>query len=297
MLRRLPLVLLLAAAPAIAQGPDRSGHAAAEDGVALYFEVHGSGSETPLILVEGLGAATWLWERQVGAFAEALPVVVYDNRGVGRSDAPEGPYSIAQMADDLAAVLDELGIDRAHVLGASMGGFIAQEFALRYPDRVDRLVLVSTSAGGATHVPMAPEVLAQMMAPPTTNDPRALVASRLPLAFTEAFLADPATVAHLVDQRLERPQPPHAYQAQLMAGATFDAADRVHRITAPTLVAAADGDLVVPVENARRLVAALPCAELRIYPGLGHQFFVEAPEAFNRDVLAFLLAPDPSAHD
>jgi pimeloyl-ACP methyl ester carboxylesterase len=289
-------VFLLAAAAAAAQGPVRSGTADA-DGVALYFEVHGSGSATPLVLVEGLGAATWLWERQVGAFAEAMPVVVYDNRGVGRSDAPEGPYSIGQMADDLAAVLDEVGVERAHVLGASMGGFIAQEFALRYPDRVDRLVLVSTSAGGATHVPMAPDVLAQMMAPPATDDPRALVASRLPLAFTDAFLADSATVAHLVDQRLERPQPPHAYQAQLMAGATFDAADRVGQITAPTLVAAADGDLVVPVENARRLAAALPDAELVVYPGLGHQFFVEAPDAFNRDVLAFLLENDSSAHD
>ena len=295
MIKTLPLVLLLAADGAFAQSPVRSG-TADSDGVSLYFEVFGSGSGTPLVLVEGLGAATWLWEQQVPAFAEALPVVVYDNRGVGRSDAPPGPYAIAQMADDLAAVLDALGIDRAHVLGASMGGFIAQEFALRYPDRVDRLVLVSTSAGGATHVPMAPEVLAQMMAPPTSDDPRALVASRLPLAFTEAFLADSATVAHLVDQRLERPQPPHAYQAQLMAGATFDAADRVAQITAPTLVAAAEGDLVVPVENARRLAAALPCAELRVYPGLGHQFFVEAPDAFNRDVLAFLFS-DPTDHD
>jgi len=143
---------------------------------------------------------------------------------------------------------------------------------------------------------MAPDVLAQMMAPPPTDDPRALIESRLPLAFTEAYLADSATVAHLVDQRLERPQSPHAYQAQLVAGATFDAADRVSQITAPTLVAAAEDDLVVPVENARRLAAALSCAELRVYPGLGHQFFVEAPDAFNRDVLAFLL-PDPPAHD
>jgi pimeloyl-ACP methyl ester carboxylesterase len=290
-----PLLVLLLASAAAAQGPVRSGTAEA-DGAALYFELHGSGSGTPLVLVEGLGAATWLWERQLPALAEAVPVVVYDNRGVGRSDAPPGPYTIGQLADDLAVVLDTLGIDRAHVLGASMGGFVAQEFALRYPERVDRLVLVSTSAGGATHVPMAPEVLQQMMAPPATDDPRALVRSRLPLAFTEAFLADSATVAHLVDQRLERPQPPHAYQAQLVAGATFDAADRVSQITAPTLVAAASDDLVVPVENAHRLADALPNAELKVYPGLGHQFFVEAPDAFNRDVLAFLRA-DPPCHD
>lgn len=283
----LPL-LLAACASAQAPAPPRTGFAEAADGTRLYYEVRGEGPA--LALVEGLGAATWLWERQLAALAEHFTVVAFDNRGVGRSDAPAGPYSIAVMAGDLAAVLDTLGIGRAHVLGASMGGFIAQEFALHYPERVDRLVLASTSAGGATHVAMAPEVLRRMMAPPETDDARAFVRGRLPLAFTEAFLADSATAERLVDQRLERPQPPHAYQAQLMAGAAFDAAERVQGITAPTLVAAATGDLVVPVENARRLAAALPHAELRLYEGLGHQFWVEAPDAFNRDVIAFLTA-------
>ena len=296
-MNRFALLLLLATVvhPTRAQTPDaaRSGYAEAEDGTSLFFEVHGSGSATPIVLVEGLGAATWLWEQQLPELAEAFTVVAYDNRGVGRSDAPEGPYTIVQMADDLAAVLDTLEIERAHVLGVSMGGFIAQEFALRYPDRVDHLVLVSTSAGGATHVPMGADVLAQMMAAPETDDPRAFVRSRLPLAFSPALMADSARVEHLIDQRLERPQSAAGYQAQLMAGATFDAADRVRQITAPTLVAAATADLVVPVQNAHNLAKALPNAELRLYPDLGHQFFVEVPEAFNRDVIDFLhTAPD-----
>jgi pimeloyl-ACP methyl ester carboxylesterase len=268
--------------------PSSTGHVSV-NGTRLYYETYGSGPA--LALVAGLGAGTWLWEQQIDDLAEHFTVVAFDNRGVGRSDAPEGPYSIAMMADDLAGVLDSLGIERAHVLGASMGGFIAQEFALRYPERVDRLVLVATSAGGATHVPMSPETLARLMA--THEDPREYVRQRLPLAFTEAYLADTTTVKHLVDQRLEHPQPPQAYQAQLAAGATFDAAERVSQIQAPTLVAAATDDLLVPVENAHNLAEALPHAELQVYEDLGHQFFVERPAAFNQDVVAFLQGRSP----
>lgn len=269
-------------------GPPRAGLAEV-NGAQLYYELHGSGA--PLVLIEGLGTATWLWEQQVPAFAEHFTTVVYDNRGVGRSEAPAGPYSIGLMADDLAALLDTLGVERAHVLGVSLGGFIAQEFALRYPERVDRLILVSTSAGGATHVPMGPEAIARFMTP--ADDPRSLILQRLPLAFTDAYLADSANVERLVAQRLERPQPPQGYQGQLAAGSTFDAADRVQAITAPTLVAAADADVVVPVENGRRLAEALPNAEFVVYPGYGHQFFVEIPERFNRDVIDFLHASEP----
>lgn len=290
-MRYLLLLGLVLAAPLVLRAqstsPSATGYAQAPD-ARLYYEVYGSGP--PLVLIEGLGVATWLWEQQIDAFAEHFTVVAFDNRGVGRSDKPDGPYTIVQMADDVGALLDALDIDRAHVLGVSMGGFIAQEFALRHPERVDRLVLVSTSAGGATHVPMSQATLLRLFAP--HDDPREYVRQRLPLAFTATYLADSMAVEHLIAQRLRNPQPPAAYQAQVAAGATFDAAARVHEIQTPALVAAATDDLLVPVDNAHRLADALPEATLRIYDGLGHQFFVEQPEPFNQDVIAFLQAAD-----
>jgi pimeloyl-ACP methyl ester carboxylesterase len=134
-------VLLLTSAPraADAQTAARSAGMLKVNDVRLYHEVRGSGP--PLVLITGLGASLWLWEEQLPALAEHFTTIAFDNRGVGRSEAPEGPYTIVQMADDVAGLLDALGIERAHVLGFSMGGFVAQEFALRHPHR---LVLAAT---------------------------------------------------------------------------------------------------------------------------------------------------------
>jgi pimeloyl-ACP methyl ester carboxylesterase len=264
--------------------PDFVQERMAINGTELWVEVRGQGP--PLVLVEGMGVGTWMWERQVDALAEHFRTVTYDLRGSGRSAAPPGPYSIAQMADDLAGVMDALGIESAHVLGVSFGGMVAQEYALTRPERVERLVLVSTTAGGVSHVPMTMETLALFM--DATGTERERVRKKLPLAFTAAWLADEARVERMVDQRLAQPQQAHAFQAQAAAGAVFDASQRVSAIRAPTLVLAADADVVVPVENARYLAARIPGARLRVWEGLGHQFFVEAADSFNAEVITFL---------
>lgn len=255
------------------------------NGISLYYETSGSGAH--LVLIEGLGVATWLWEKQVPEFAKHFTTIVYDNRGAGKSDKPAGPYTIGMMADDLAALLDSLKISRAHLLGVSMGGFIAQDFALRYPEKVDRLILVSTSAGGPEHVPMALEVLAQMFA--TDGTPRELVRRKLALAYSEAFIQS-KEIEHLIDLRLADPQPPYAFMAQAAAGASFNASDRVQNIQAPCLIMAARGDRIVPAVNAQNLAKKIPQSRIKIYEGFGHQFFVEMPDRFNRDVIEFLSA-------
>lgn len=261
-----------------------SGHLSV-NGIDLYCEVEGSGP--PLVLIEGLGVGTWLWEEQVPAFREHFTTIVYDNRGSGRSDKPEGPYTVSEMTDDLVGVLDQLGIDRAHVLGVSLGGFIAQSLAIQAPDRIDRLVLVSATEGGDDHVPMDEETLTKMMS--LDRRTREGVRERLRLAFTDAFLeGEPAKVDHLIDLRLADPQPDHAYQAQAAAGASCDLSDEVSMIEAPCLVTAATEDVLVPVENARRLADKIPNSRLELYEGYGHQFFVEIPDRFNDDVITFL---------
>lgn len=254
------------------------------NGIEIYYEIAGTGPH--LVLIEGLGVATWIWEKQVPEFSKRFTTVVYDNRGVGKSEKPAGPYSIRMMADDLAALLDSLGISKAHILGISMGGFIAQDFALRYPDKVDRLILVSTSAGGPDHVPMAPDVLAQMFA--TDGAPRDLARRKLALAYSETFMQKARDVEHLIDLRLADPQPPHAFVAQATAGAAFNLSDQVHRLRVSCLIMAATGDRLVPIANAHNLAKKIPKSRLKIYDGYGHQFFVEIAEQFNRDVIGFL---------
>ncbi len=277
----LPLLLLFCQIPSGAA--KETGTVKVKD-INLYYEISGNGPH--LILIEGLGVATWLWEKQVPEFSRHFTTVVYDNRGAGKSDKPAGPYSIKLMADDLAALMDTLAISRAHILGVSMGGFIAQDFTLRYPEKVERLVLVSTSAGGADHVPMSQETLAALFA--TDSDPRQHIRNRLALAYSEAFMARTDEIEHLIDLRLQNPQPQHAYMAQATAGTQFDLSEQVKEIHAPTLILAADQDLLVPVANARTLHNKIPDSELKIYPNLGHQFFVEQPEPFNHDVIEFL---------
>ena len=254
----------------------------------IAWERHGRGA--PLLLIHGLGYARWGWEPVLPGLAERFDVVLFDNRGIGESDAPPGPYTAAEMADDAIQALDEAGVDRAHVVGTSLGGMVAQELALGYPDRVDRLVLACTTPGGPNAHPMPQQTVA-LMAEAATLEPA--VALR---RFVENALA-PATVAkhpELVDRilthRIATAQDPVAWAAQAAAGATFDAFERLGALAAPALVQHGDEDVVVDPRNADLLVELLPDAHLERLPGTGHLFFWEAPERFVSSVSTFLEA-------
>jgi pimeloyl-ACP methyl ester carboxylesterase len=254
--------------------------------VKIAWERHGSG--TPLLLIHGLGYARWGWEPVLPGLAERFDVILFDNRGIGESDAPPGPYNVAEMAGDAVQVLDEAGVERAHVVGTSLGGMIAQELALAHPERVDRLVLACTTPGGPKAHPM-PQVTVALMAEAATLEPA--VALR---RFVENALA-PATVAahpELVDRimahRLATAQAPAAWAAQASAGVTFDAYDRLESLASPTLVQHGDEDVVVDPRNGDLLLELVPGARIDRFPGTGHLFFWEAPERFVTSVSAFL---------
>jgi pimeloyl-ACP methyl ester carboxylesterase len=259
----------------------QSGYAPAND-INLYFELHGSGPF--LTLIGGLGTATWLWENNIPALSQHFTVLVYDNRGAGKSDIPDGPYTIRQMAEDLAGLLQYLNISRTHLLGVSMGGYIAQEFALDYPECVDHLILAATTPGKSQTVPMAPEVM-ELLITPSEGD-KDLMRRKFALAFTHDYLD--RHMDKLIEQRLSTPQPPAAYLAQAAAGAAFDRSGDLHKIKHPTLVVGATGDRIIPVENIHRLAALIPNAQTIVYDGFAHQFVVENAAEFNRDVIAFL---------
>jgi len=254
------------------------------NGIKIYYEKSGNGPY--LVLIEGLGVATFLWEKQIPELSKHFTVIVYDNRGVGKSDKPAGPYSINMMAKDLAGLMEELKIPSAHILGVSMGGFIAEEFALLYPGKVDKLVLAATSAGGKDHIPMSQETLAQVLA--ASDESREIIRKKLALAYTKEYLSDEKTLEHLVDLRIDNPQVPEAYQAQAMAGVYFDRSEDVKNINKPTFILGATDDLLMPVQNCYNLNKKIAGSKIKIYEALGHQFFVENANEFNKDVIEFL---------
>jgi pimeloyl-ACP methyl ester carboxylesterase len=249
--------------------------------VKLAWESRGEGP--PLLLIQGLGYGRWGWEPIVPGLAERHRVVFYDNRGIGESDKPAGPYTAAQMAGDALQVLDEAGIERAHVLGASLGGMVAQELAIAAPERVDRLILCCTTPGGPGAVPM-PEVTLKLFAEAPSLAPE--VALR---RFIENALgADPpaAIVDELLALRIANPPDPAGWQAQAAAGMGFMGV--VAEITAPTLIVSGTADNVVDYRNAELLASRIPGSRVELLEGCGHLFFWERADECVRIVDEFL---------
>lgn len=257
--------------------------------VRLAFEVAGTG---PLLLMHGLGYGRWGWGPAARLLAERFTIVRFDNRGVGDSDVPPGPYSARQLADDAEAVAEAAGLGKAHVVGTSLGGMAAQELALAYPERVDRLVLACTTPGGASAHPL-PEPTVRLFAEVPTLSPEAALRRMVENALTdEAVAARPELVQEIYDLRLANPPPLDGWQAQAAAGATFDAHTRLAGIRAPTLLLHGTADRVVDARNTELLAAAIPAARVNLFPGAGHLFYWEQPDRFARVVSEFLEDAD-----
>ena len=261
---------------------------ASNGGVDLYYEVDGPADAETAVLIEGLGYGRWMWQWQREALAERYETIVWDNRGTGDSDAPEGPYAVAEMASDLEAVLDDHGVDRAHVVGASMGGMIAQRYALDY-DRAATLSLLCTTPGGEEAVEASPEVQARMVAEPEGYDEREVIRHRMAPAMTDAFReANDDLIGDIVDWRIEGDASEAGREAQLAAVGAFDVSDRLDEIRVPTLVAHGTTDRILPVENAELLAEGLPDARVELFDGGPHLFFAERSDAVNETLLDFL---------
>lgn len=253
-------------------------------GTKIYWDEQGQGA--PILLIMGLGWTSDLWYRTRPVLAARYRTIVFDNRGVGRSDVPPGPYTIAQMASDAAAVLDAAGIESAHIFGVSMGGMIAQEFALQYPKRVRSLILGCTAPGGPEAVQAEPEVLQILML--RGVDPEVAAKAISP------FIYHPATPRERVeeDMALRRKWFPTAegYFAQLQGIMAWEACSRLPQISAPTLVIHGDSDKLVPPANAKLIAARIPGAKLVMIPSASHILATDQQEAVHHAVLGFLSA-------
>jgi 3-oxoadipate enol-lactonase len=250
--------------------------------VRIAYEERGHGE--PLLLMHGLGYGRWGWEPILDGLAGDHRVLFYDNRGIGDSDVPPGPYTARELAEDAVAVLDAAGVERANVVGTSLGGMAAQELALGFPERVDRLVLACTTPGGLSSHAMPQQTVELMAAAPALAPEVAL------RRFVENALA-PGAPAELVERiyalRLANPFDPKGWQAQAAAGAGFDGLDRLGGIGVPTLVVTGTQDVVVDPRNSELLAERIAHARLERVPG-GHLFFWEDPTRFVTLVKEFL---------
>ena len=227
----------------------------------------------------------WNWQRERLTEYRTL---VWDNRGTGDSDAPEGPYSIESMAGDLEAVLADAEVDRAHVVGASMGGMIAMQYALEY-DRAATLSLLCTSHGGEEAVPTPEATQERMFDVPEEHDRRAAIRYKMRPAMTETFFEEhPDLIDRIVDRRLESDASEDARLAQAAAVEAFDCSDRLDELALPTLVLHGTADRVLPVENGELLCESIPDADCEFVAGGSHLFFVEDPDRVTDRIRSFL---------
>ena len=257
------------------------------DGVELYYERHGDAGD-PLLCIMGLGATLQFWQFQTPVFARHHRVCVFDNRGMGRSQKPAGPYTIATMADDALAVMDACGFDRAHVLGMSMGGMIAQELALRHPDRLQSLTLACTFArpddearAQAAHSPFNP-------ANPSGVDPQQLFKFMMGMVLTPEFITrEKEWLRALRDQTMDGFSM-DGFSAQYMACMSHDTVARLPSLTLPTLIMTGTADMLVNARGSDELHRLIADSKLVKLEGGSHGFNVEQADKFNRLVLDFV---------
>lgn len=253
-----------------------------------YDDVHPANPAETVLLLPGADSDRLTWYKQLDVFGRAFRTIAVDYRDTGDSDPASGPYTIADLADDAALVLAALGIQRASVVGVSLGGYVGAQMALRHPEQVKNLVLVSTSA---TYVPPGPDLIAQMRQ--LQQDQHLEAGERMQRTF--ALLAAPGYFAHhqedsdrIAEWARYRPQSQEAAVRQMQAAMTYDVSGQLDRIQVPTLVVHGELDLRVPPENGRSLAEHIAGARFMLYPHTGHLVPLERAEEFNRDVLAFL---------
>lgn len=254
--------------------------------IAINYQISGAGPR--VLFFNGSGATLATSAPLINALSKTCEVLAHDQRGLGKTSIPDGPYTMAQYASDGAALLDHVGWGTCAVVGISFGGMVAQEFAVTWPERVERLVLLCTSAGGDAGSSYPLHELATL--PPTERTSKALIISDR--RYTPEWLAEHPVDAEIVRVRHEQallPKDPdiaRGEQLQLGARIGHDVADRLHRITCPTFVTAGRYDDLAPVANSEEIVKRLPDATLAVYEG-GHMFSGQDRQAI-LDIREFL---------
>jgi pimeloyl-ACP methyl ester carboxylesterase len=230
------------------------------------------------------------WFRQIPALSEHFQVIAFDNRGAGRSDKPVMEYSMRLFADDTAGLMKALDISKAHILGISMGGYLAQELALNYPAKVKSLVLGCTGCGGDRAVIMSPERMEKFTANKGLT-PEEILRKDMDIYFSDDYVDQhPEKIKEFVEISMRHYQPADAFLRQFDACLRHDTGDRLNQLLAPTLIMTGDDDPLVPPQNSHILKDLIPGADLSVFAGGRHCFFIETADQFNKKAVDFLKA-------
>lgn len=256
-------------------------------GIKIYYEEQGKGE--PLILINGLAFPMDLWFAQIRELSKDFRVIALDNRGIGRSDQPDEEYSIAMMASDAVGLLQSLGIAKAHVVGLSMGGFIAQEIALSYPEVVNRLILVATGMGGTRSLELGKPFWDKVAAAIAGKTPEQVYRTDLTLMTAPGFAERYQDIInHAVGLRMKNPQPLRAFLRQFTACNAFDNNHRAQNISQPTMIILGKDDPIFPISLADDFRQKLPKAKMIIYENCGHAIHLEKADQLSIDIREFL---------
>jgi len=254
--------------------------------IKLHYEVHGEGD--PLLLVAGLGCDTRSWQPIIDGLSQRFKTIVFDNRGAGRSDAPKSSYGIRDMADDALILLDHLNVRSTNIIGHSLGGYIAQEFAIRYPERVNKLILESTAPQSSARNNLLFQRFLEWRRDGMALEPWIWAWSFWlfpPQRFSDRCFIDTHIKASLDNPH---PQSIDAFKGQIEAILTHNTLDRLKKIRAETLVIEGKEDILIPLEEAEQLAKGIPACSISVVEDAGHLVHVEKPEAFIRAALDFL---------
>jgi len=256
------------------------------NGINIAYELGGAGA--PMVMIHGAQGDQTMFAGLAATFAPRFNVLTFDQRGSGLSDKPDMVYSVAMLADDTAALMDHVGVDDAHIIGVSMGGMIAQEFALRHSRRVRSLVLGCTTPGGAKSVHAAAGLATTAY---STKEMSAEERGRAlaEAAFTTGYIArHPELITTMIEQRRRRPIDPVGFARRMAALQTFDTYDRLPQIKCPTLVITGKDDALISWENSRLIASRISGAQLTILEPAGHCFWLEQPDQ-SRDAIQHFL--------
>ncbi|MFX1253920.1 MAG: alpha/beta fold hydrolase [Promethearchaeota archaeon] len=258
--------------------------------VNIYYEIHGPSEAPPLVCIEGWGYSLWMWFRQIPVFKKRYKCIIFDNRGVGKSSKPDYPYTMKMFADDTFGLMKALDITNAHILGISMGGYIGQQIAISYPEKVRSLILASTSFGGPNAILANDKTMASMFAIPTeTLSKEQAMAMRYSVIFSSQFIQkNELLIKQIQKWRDQNPQPLYARGHQASASLGFNAEAEVKQISSPTLILQGDSDLVMPPKNAEMLADRISTSKLTLIKGGPHLSFIEYYDKFNNAVMNFI---------
>lgn len=248
-------------------------------GIKIAYFPEGEGE--PLVLIRGYASAASLWYLQVPELSNCFKVITFDNRDTGNSDRVDAPYSVADMAGDVIALIEQLNLGPVHLLGTSMGGMIAQQTALARPDLVKTLILCCTTCNSGAGLTSDPEVLNLFMTLPELSDEENVRRS-LPVFFAlDSLTARKGLIQEFVEKSLAQRPPLTTFVRHRQAIQGFQVCQELHRISIPTLILHGGEDLLLPPSNAWEIQKQIPSSKIKIYESLGHMFFMEAAETFN----------------